>query len=105
MLVVTCMVASVAGAVYHSACVFTHTFHDLYLYRIENNYSPFVGQMHSLLTVLKSLNLRFRQTQKLRYKQMEIFINAPNKHPQISLILLNVVSFYNPLYFLQINVY
>ena len=26
---------------------------------------------------------------------MEIFINAPNKHPQISLILLNVVSFYN----------
>ena len=28
-------------------------------------------------------------------KQMEIFINATNIHPQISLILLNVVSSYN----------
>ena len=34
--------------------------------------------------------LRFRQTKKLRCTQME-----SNIHPQISLVLLNLVSFYN----------
>ena len=39
----------------------------------------------------KDVKLRFRQTQKTEV----FFINVTNINPQISLILLNVVPFYN----------
>ena len=53
-------------------------------------------QMKKLCQIRSSfISLRFRQTEKLRYKKWRFFINASNIHSQISLILLNVVSFHN----------
>ena len=80
--------------------------------RLSFEMSRFVTEisLHSM-TPLRSTSLRSTQLftpnrltqylkvssnpQKLRYKQMEIFINASNIHPQITLIFLNAVSFYN----------
>ena len=44
------------------------------------------------LSIVASLLLKFCQTPKT---ELYIFINASNIHSQISLVLLNVVSFYN----------
>ena len=65
-----------------------------YFYCFLNDYSN--TYLHPTNCPYSSIHLRFRQTQKnWGIKKWKLFINASNTHPQISLLLLNVVSFYD----------
>ena len=74
-------------------CMFKYCFFSMFLLLIHYKDTSILLWLtsNSAIHIILDDILRFRQTKKLKYKQMEIFINASNIHPQISLMLLNVL--------------